>query len=234
MCGRFNADGERLDEKFIELTGSPFPGPSNRNTAPTEDAWVVRERDGERRAMRARWSLTPSWAKTKKLRYATFNARCETMRKSAIYREAFHRRRCVVPVTGFYEWSETRFGRMPHHVRRTDGTPLLLGGLWDRWRDREAGEWLLSFAIVTTPPHPGLAHLHDRQPLMLSEGGLEHWMDADAPMETLSAHFAPALPFDLTIDPVSRYVSDALNKGAQCVEPIGDGVRIEADILGAP
>ena len=91
MCGRFNADGERLDEKFIELTGSPFPGPSNHNTAPTEDAWVVRERDGEWRAMRARWSLTPSWAKAKKLRYATFNARCETMRKSTIYREAFHR-----------------------------------------------------------------------------------------------------------------------------------------------
>ena len=129
MCGRFNAGGERLDEKFIELTGRPFPGPTNHNTAPTEDAWVVRERDGEWQALRARWSLTLSWAKTKKLRYATFNARCESVVKSAIHREAFPRRRCLVPVAGFYEWSETRLGRTPQHVYRADGALLLLGGV---------------------------------------------------------------------------------------------------------
>lgn len=234
MCGRFNAAGERLDEKFIELTGKPFPGPDNHNTAPTEDAWVVRERNGQRQALQARWSLTPYWAKTKQLRYATFNARCETLHKSATYRDAFRRRRCVVPVAGFYEWGETRLGRMPHHLHRADGVPLLLGGVWDRWRDRATGEWLLSFAIVTTPPHPGLARLHDRQPLMLSESGLAHWMDADAPVETLCSHFARALRFDLAIDPVSSYVGNALNKGARCAEPIGDGVRIAADALGAP
>ena len=226
MCGRFNADGERLDDKFIDLTGEPFPGPSNHNTAPTEDAWVVCERDGAWRAMRARWSLTPAWAKTRKLRLSTFNARAETVHRSAIFRDAFRRRRCVVPVAGFYEWSATRLGRMPHHVHRADGTPLILGGLWDRWRDPDTGAWHKSFAIVTTPAHPELATLHDRQPLMLTDSALRPWLDAAAPTAALSAHFAPALPGDLAIDPVSSYVGNALHKGPRCADAVAAGVRI--------
>ncbi len=229
MCGRFNADAERLDEKLIELTGQPYPAPSNHNTAPTEDATLVRERDGAWQAMRARWSLTPHWAKTKKLRYATFNARCESVRDSAIYRDAFRRRRCVVPVAGYYEWSDTRLGRLPHYVHRADGAPLLLGGVWERWRDPQTSEWLTSFAIITTPPHPQLAYLHDRQPLMVWDDALADWMDAGAPTAAAYANFTPALPCDLAIDPVSSYVGNALNKGERCAEPVGDGVCVSAD-----
>lgn len=229
MCGRFNADRETLDEKFIELTGRPFPGATNHNTAPTEEAWVVRERRGERHAMAARWWLTPFWSKTSSPRLGGFNARCETLSTSRVFGEPFRRRRCVVPVSGFYEWSGAPAGRVPHYVRRLDETPLLLAGVWDRWREPASGAWLPGFAIVTVPAHDGLAHLHHRQPLMLWPGSASTWLDHSAPAHALGPLLQPALCEDLAVAPVSSWVGNTRNKGPRCAEAAGPAFRIAAD-----
>ena len=228
MCGRFNVVSDPLAEIFLQLTGEPFPGADNRNTAPTEPAWIVGESSEGRRATSARWWLTPYWSKTLATRYSMFNARCETLPTSPAFREPFRRRRCVVPVCGFYEWTRTPRGRIPYYVRPAGERPMLLGGIWDRWRDPANGEATVGFAVVTMPANRNLAFIHDRQPLMLSFDDACAWMDRRTPTEDLMAMFGPALPDALEAVPVSTHVNNARNKERLCTEPIGEAIPVEA------
>ena len=140
MCGRFNVTEDPLTEIFLDLVGQPFPGTENYNTAPTEDVWVIRDRDGTFESMQARWWLTPWWSKEPSTKYAMFNAKSETLAKSSAFKEPFQRRRCVVPVSGFYEWTKSPHGKMPHYIRPAADDGILLAGLWDRWRNRKTDE----------------------------------------------------------------------------------------------
>ena len=229
MCGRLNVVADPLVEIFVQLTGEQYPGADNRNAAPTEQVWIVREsRDAARRADAARWWLTPYWSKTLNTRYAMFNARAEGLPTSNAFGEPFRRRRCVVPVCGFYEWTRTRIGRMPYYVRPAGERPMLLAGVWDRWRDPATGAGSIGFAVVTTAATPGLAFLHDRQPRMLSFDEACAWMDGRTRQADLDAMLAPALPQALDVIPVSTHVNNARNKEPLCTEPIGDAIPVEA------
>ena len=145
MCGRFNVSTSPLSDLLLELIGMPHPGPDNVNTAPTETVVVLRINDaGKPELAPMRWWLTPYWSKTPKSKYSMFNAKSETADTSAAFREPLRRRRCVVPVSGFYEWVRRRAdasGRstrgMPYYIVPSRQGGLLLAGLWDRWRNRE-------------------------------------------------------------------------------------------------
>ena len=229
MCGRLNVVADPLYEIFVELTGEPYPGEDNRNAAPTEQVWIVgHSRDAARSARSARWWLTPYWSKTLSTRYAMFNARSETLPTSPAFREPFRRRRCVVPVCGFYEWTGAGRARMPYYVRPAGDRPMLLAGVWDRWRDPESGAASIGFAVVTTPANPNLAFVHHRQPLMLSRDDACAWMDRRTPTGDLTAMMRPALPDALAVVPVSTHINNARNKEPLCTEPIGEAIAVAA------
>ena len=229
MCGRLNVVADPLVEIFVELTGEPYPGEDNRNAAPTEQVWIVgHARDEACRATAARWWLTPYWSKTLSTRYAMFNARAEGLPTSKAFGQPFRRRRCVVPVCGFYEWTRVGRTRMPSYIRLADQRPMLLAGIWDRWRDPETGDASIGFAVVTTAAHRNLAFIHDRQPLMLSFEDAFAWTDRDTPTEELTAMFSSSLPGPLDVVPVSTHVNNARNKDPRCIEPIGEAITVEA------
>lgn len=241
MCGRFNVDDEGLDDAYQSLAGRRFPGASNHNTAPTESAWIIRaDGDGALTAAEAKWWLTPYWSQVPTPRYATFNARVETLTTSRTFREPFRRRRCVVPVSGFYEWRKRLqpglFGDdaddspsgsgQPYYVRPRRGA-MLLAGVWDRWR---RGETILdSFAVVTTEASEKLAFLHHRQPLLLAAADARVWLDAAVDSGELAGLLAPRVPVELLAAPVSRLVGDARNKDRRCTAPVGDAMVIASD-----
>ena len=232
MCGRFNAADDPLNQVFEELVGHPFPGETNHNTAPTETAWIIRHdapESEELEAVAAAWWLTPYWSKTAKPRYATFNARAETISTASSFREPFQRRRCLVPVCGYYEWQKDGRRRIPYYIRpRTGG--LLLAGVWDGWRSRDRTVTITSFAIVTTAVTNKLEFVHDRQPVMLSKDGARRWMSRDAQAPDLSALLEPRIPVDLTAVPVSAYVGDPRNKESRCLEPVAAALAIDSDV----
>ncbi|MEQ8859406.1 MAG: SOS response-associated peptidase [Pseudomonadales bacterium] len=235
MCGRFNVEADPLSRLLLELVRLPHPGPDNHNAAPTETIVVLRrDADGEPELVPMRWWLTPYWAKEPGTRYAMFNARSESVDRSRAFREPFLRRRCVVPVSGFYEWAKiqqpTSDGKrkLPYYIHPRALPGMLLAGIWDRWRDREDGAGLESFAILTTDASVGLEFVHDRQPVMLSFDGARRWLDPDADPESLKALLKSAIPVDLEAVPVSTYVNNARNKDARCVEPLSAPVVVAA------
>ena len=106
-----------------------------------------------------------------------FNARAETITTSPAFRDAFVRKRCLVPVDSFYEWKREGTVRQPYRVVRRDGRPLALAGLWAGWRDPATETVRRTFTIVTTTPNEALADLHDRMPVVISEDAWDRWLD---------------------------------------------------------
>jgi putative SOS response-associated peptidase YedK len=240
VCGRFNVESDPLSKLLLELVQLRHPGPDNHNAAPTESIVVLRvDRDGSPELVPMRWWLTPYWAKEPSSRYAMFNAKAETVDTTSAFREPFRRRRCVVPVSGFYEWARTEgrssdgMGKLPYYIRPHDLPGLLLAGVWDRWRNTATHEVLESFAILTTRAGKGLEFVHDRQPVMLSLADGRRWLDLGTPAEDLKAMLGAIIPVTLDAVPVSSYVNNARNKEARCIEPIGAPVTVAADGFAA-
>jgi putative SOS response-associated peptidase YedK len=226
VCGRFNITSDPLTVLLMELVGLPHPGPDNYNAAPTETIRVLRiGENGEPELVPMRWWLTPYWSDGPSTRYSMFNAKSETAHRSPAFREPFRKRRCVVPVSGFYEWTRQNNQKLPYYIRPHDQAGLLLAGLWDRWRNPEADEVLESFTILTVPAAPGMAFVHDRQPLMLSLEDARSWMDPE--QEDLQALIGSGLPMAVDAVPVSTHVNNARHKDARCVDPIGPPLAID-------
>ena len=234
MCGRFNVTSDPLAKLLLTLVNMPYEGEDNYNAAPTERIPVVRiapsgsHNEGAPELVPMRWWLTPYWAKEKTSKYSMFNAKSETAAKSPAFREPFRKRRCVVPVTGFYEWRREGGDKVPYMITSKDTQGLLIAGLWDQWRGEDSEDALLSFTVLTTAANPSLEFVHKRQPVMLSLSDARRWLDPDIATTDLDELFASAIPTPLDVIPVSTLVNNARHKDPSVAEPVGEPIRIEA------
>ncbi|XOV82549.1 MAG: SOS response-associated peptidase [bacterium] len=231
MCGRFNITSDPLARFLMAWVGVHYPGQDNFNLAPTETVHVLRlNADDEPEVVPMRWWLTPFWAKELSTKYSMFNAKSETAAKSPAFKTPYARRRCVVPVSGFYEWCRQNNQKLPYFIKAEQDPGLLLAGLWDSWRQPETDEELLSFTILTTAANPQLAFVHHRQPVLLNQNEARQWLDMHTPTAELEYLFASRLPVSLEVVPVSTHVNNARHKDARCAQPIGDSMLVASDV----
>lgn len=198
MCGRFALS---ILPHVLERTFGARPPedwPARWNIAPDSLILAVRaRRDGEgREAAPLRWGMLGPWMRDAKDPARQINARAETAAEKPMFRDSFAKGRCVIPADGFYEWRKQgkEAPSRPHFIRRRDGAPLALAGLW-RANRLESGEILQSCAILTTDAHPALRAIHHRMPAMLRDEALEAWLDpATRDPELLRAILLEPLP----------------------------------------
>lgn len=220
MCGRFTQQASWAEVHAfmqpIELSLPGEPITPAYNIAPSQPCWVLRPEGDALHALRMRWGLLPGWAKDPKVGYSTFNARAESMAEKPAFRSAFRARRCLVPVSGYYEWRGEGAQKQPWYIH-ADGAPLLcLAGLWEPPHP-QFGE-RPSVSIVTREAEGDLAALHHRAPLMLSpELGWE-WCNG-GPGEAAAISQAAAQPA-LRWHPVDRRVGNVRNQGAELIAPL--------------
>lgn len=224
MCGRYTLTRiEDLVEVF-ELDERPELLP-RYNVAPTQDAPVVRlARDGSRKLKMMHWGLIPYWSGPPDNPARMINARCETVDRRPAFREAFRRRRCLVPSDGFYEWKKTNGKRLPYHFALSGGGLFAFAGLWERWKDRDGGV-TESFAILTTDSNDRVAEVHDRMPVILAPERFAIWLDRDAPAGALRALMSPFPADGMTARAVSRLVNSPRNDSPACLAPPDGGAR---------
>jgi len=221
VCGRFSQQrpASELAEIFAAEPLADELGP-RFNIAPTDEAYVVVQRD-ERRAVAAyRWGLIPHWADSPKVASRMFNARSETLGRSPAFADALRRKRCLVPVDRFYEWRRLGARRQPFTIGRGDSRPLVIARLWSVWRDRSIDQVVRTFTIVTTGPNEQMAGLHDRMPVVLADDQWDRWLDPDADVGELQGLFEPTDDVLLRIDPVADLVNNVRNDGPELVRPI--------------
>jgi putative SOS response-associated peptidase YedK len=137
---------------------------------------------------------------------ATFNARAETAETKPFFRDAFKRTRCMIPMSGYFEWQATADGKQPWYFTAADGSPLLTAaGLWDEWKDRASGEQIKSCTMIITEPNDFVAEIHDRMPALLTEDQFAPWLSGEAGTEMLK----PAPNDYLQRWPVSKRVNSS-------------------------
>lgn len=165
----------------------------------------------------------PHWAKDPKIGASLTNARAETVAEKPSFRDAFARRRCLVPVDGFYEWHRPATGaKQPyafaHPANETGDRPLLaLGGLWESWRD-PAGQILRTVTLVTTVANGVMAPIHDRMPVILLQQDWAGWLGEQA--GDPAAMMRPCADGLLDHWPVSPAVGNIRNQGAELPLPV--------------
>jgi putative SOS response-associated peptidase YedK len=221
MCGRFTQQRPTSEIARIFEAEDLADDPGGRfNVAPTDEAAVVVERDGRRAVVRYRWGLVPSWVDPGRASRA-FNARAETVATSGLFRDAYRRRRCLVPVDGFYEWRREGAARRPVRIHDPEDRPLALAGLWTGRKDAGTGDWLRTFTIVTTRPNGFMEPIHDRMPVVIPPVDWATWLDPTArdPGE-LRALLEPREDLALAAYPVSTLVNSVRNDGPALILPL--------------
>jgi putative SOS response-associated peptidase YedK len=224
MCGRFTQAYTWSEiVAFLRLFTDATPNLRARyNIAPTTDIDVVIDRGNGRELVKMRWGMIPRWwKKSPKEMPATFNARAESVAEKPMFRDSFRSRRCIIPASGFYEWTGPKTDRQPLYFTSPSGEPLAFAGLWDRWRNPETGEDVNSCTIVVTDANLFMKDYHDRMPVVLADGDFDAWLSGKAGLEVLR----PA-PEDVL---KTWRVSKRVNRAPKLDEPDDDPTLIEAE-----
>ncbi len=204
MCGRFNSIASGAD--FAKSYDANFVFDeieSSFNVAPTSQVYVLwREPDGgesSRQLTVMRWGLVPSWSKDKTKAAGLINARCETLHEKPSFKNLLSKRRCIIPMQGFYEWSVIdNHGAKPikqaHYISRSDGKTMTVAGLWTNWVDPQSNSdiggsraVLSTCTIITTEANKKLSGIHHRMPVILEPSDVDRWVGSEtiAPVDLL-------------------------------------------------
>ena len=224
MCGRFarKSTQQVLADWFgVELEDMPWFAPSF-NVAPQSTQPVVRvsRNSGAREFSLMRWGLVPFWAKDAKFGYSTINARAEEAPTKPAYREAFKKRRCLVPADAFYEWK--RFDaktKQPYAIALKSGEPYAFAGLWESWRPKE-GDPLETFTILTTDPNELMQSIHNRMPVILEPRDYNRWLDSANPQTPPVDLLRPFPAEKMLAWPVTDRVGNVRNNDPELLESL--------------
>lgn len=218
MCGRFTII--LPPEVLAEIFGLPeLPRIEARyNIAPTQEVVVIRQNaEGMRQMVTMKWGLIPSWAKDPHIGNKLINARCESVHEKPAFRQAIRTRRCIIPASGFYDWTHTD-KKIPFYVSMADGSPMAFAGIWDSWKAPD-GSRLESFTILTTNANSLIAPIHDRMPVILHPAEFVLWLDRDiTEPEKLTRLYQPYPSDLLRAWPVSSVVNSPRNETPACIE----------------
>jgi putative SOS response-associated peptidase YedK len=231
MCGRFTLTYREHEQLAEELGVPPDQIPASEyrpryNVAPTDSHWIMRMRYEERNVLPAKWGLVNTWAKDAKRAAMQINARAETLRTANAFRDAFAKRRCVVPADGFFEWIGAGASRQPIWFHREDGHLILFAGLYESWQPQPE-QWQRTFTIITTEPNGVVLPIHDRMPVILEGDAIDEWLDpAEEDTERLMSLLRPARESLLVKQAVSQRVNSVKNDDPSCLEPVEQAQRL--------
>ncbi|TFL16997.1 SOS response-associated peptidase [Jannaschia formosa] len=219
MCGRYalTLPQDAMVQVFAAAPANDLPEGPRYNVCPTTQVPVVRA-GGERRALvPMRWGLIPHWYKTPTDGPLLFNARAETVAEKPAFRAACRERRCLIPASGFYEWTKTEDGtRLPWYFKPVEGDVLAFAGIWQDWGPERAP----TCAIITCAAGPTMSEVHHREPVTLAEADWPLWLGE---VEGKAAPLMRAAPEGrLARHRVGRAVNSNRAEGPELIEPLID------------
>jgi putative SOS response-associated peptidase YedK len=233
MCGRYVSATSATDiATFFDAAPPSVELETSYNVAPTNDVYGVIDLATGRAVRIFQWGLVPPWAKDTKIGSKMINARGETVAEKPSFRSALKRRRCLVPLTAFYEWQtipaeptlldatklKAKPTKQPNLIERIDGTPIVAAGLWETWRDKTDPDALPlnTLTLITVAANETMSVIHDRMPAILERANWAQWLDTtNGDVASLCGLLVPAANDILTLRPVSTLVNNVRNKGIE-------------------
>lgn len=221
MCGRFaiTLPDDAMARAFDAVPANDLPDPPRYNVCPTQPVATVTSRDGQRHLAPMRWGFLPHWFKSPTDGPLLINARAETIAEKPAFRTAARARRCLIPASGFYEWTKDAQGnRLPWYIHPSEGDMLVFAGVWQDW-ERD-GQAMRTCAIVTCAANATLSPIHHRMPVILAPDDWALWLGE-------AGHGAATLMRPAPDDALRAYrVDAAVNSnrasGPTLIEPLAD------------
>lgn len=232
MCGRTSlaVDPGVLSRRFDAKPATGVEIPQRYNIAPGDDLAAI-QNDAPEEIDMLEWGFIPAWADDPADVPTPINARSETAAEKPMFREAFKRRRCLVPADGFYEWAGQRGSKQPYRIERVDREPYAYAGLWETWTPLSDGEPRVTCTILTTDANEVVAEVHDRMPVMLEPHEEVTWLNGGS-VEDLQAVCDPYPAEELRAYPVSKRVNNPQNDSPDLLEEIDIGEQSGLDEFG--
>jgi len=221
MCGRFGQAYPSITLKDWYRAAAMPDFDSRYNIAPTTNIVVIREGEEGRTGSMMRWGLIPWWFKAPGKLPLLHNARSETVHEKKLFKASFHRQRCIVPASGFFEWQRMPSGRkQPFYISSRDGNPLSFAGIWDTATIKE-GEKIDTCAILTTDCNALMQPIHDRMPVVLARDEWDTWLNPlPQPDEVFLPLLKPFAPDLMQLWAVSPAVGNVANQGEGLISPV--------------
>lgn len=189
------------------------------NICPSQDILVVRAGAKGREGAVVRWGLIPAWAKDETIGNKLANARSETVHEKPSFRAALKKRRCLIPVNGFYEWRKAGAGKQPVFIHRKDGAPFAIAGLYEFWKGPDGP--VQTATLLTTAPNALMEPIHDRMPVIVAPRDYELWLDPGVQDgEALRHLYAPCPPDAFEAYEVGKAVNNPRNQGPELIAAV--------------
>lgn len=233
MCGRFvqtfswgdlQARLQEFGVVVLNVGEGVQEHPARYNIAPTQPVIVIHDNvdvQGDMKAELMRWGLVPAWVKDPREFSVLFNARSETILEKPSFRGGLRHHRCLIPASGYYEWTKAPDGsKQPHYITASDGQPIMFAGIYSTWMG-PSGEELDSTAIITTASNADVEHVHDRMPVMIAPENLKDWLDVREISEKEANKMLKQAPLGYLVShPVSKAVGSNRSEGPNLIEEI--------------
>ena len=219
MCGRFaiKIPSDAMSQLFAAQPVNNLPDVPNFNVCPTNFIHVITFNGLGRKLESLRWGFVPNWYRAVNAGPLLINARSETVSQKPAFANASRERRCLIPCSGFYEWSEDLKGnKIPWFLKRNDGAPLVFGGVWQEWGDESA--IVKTCAIVTTASNSKLSKIHHRLPLVLERSDWGFWLGEEG--HGASCLMMPTANDILTAYKVSNNINSNMSSGPDLMSPV--------------
>jgi putative SOS response-associated peptidase YedK len=222
MCGRAYETYSDEELYFRYLNKRP-PAPVDLvpvyNLCPTMNSPVLRVVDGDRHIDVMRWQLVPATEPAFTTRLSTINARSEGIFQSPLYRDLIVRQRCLVPLSGFFEWRKEGGIKRPFKIHLRDEPIMSVAGIWDTWRPGTP-DARHSFSIMTTAANEFMREIHNRMPVILGRSDEDAWLDPQIQEQKALLNLMKPCPSSwLNAAEVSTLVNSTKNNGPEVLQP---------------
>jgi len=223
MCGRFAGfSSVEMLQKHFPIHVADLQVQPNYNVAPTQEILAITRHEGKNHLLTFFWGLVPFWAKDVSIGSKLINARSETAASKPSFRNAFKKRRCLIPANGFYEWQKVKGKKQPMFLTLPDNSPFAFAGLWEIWDNKGKNEIAYrSCTILTREASESVRQIHHRMPVILKPEAFNTWLDPDNQnIDLLSDIIQKQIYTELRSVPVSKQVNSVRNNGPENIKPI--------------
>jgi putative SOS response-associated peptidase YedK len=226
MCGRITQKGGELPGLVTVMgaSDSRVKDPNDwvrYNGAPSQDFWIIRKhpKTGESQRDRMTCGLIPYWVKDTTGGRKPINAKAETIASLPSFRDAYAKRRCLLPIENFFEWRAIKGqkAKQPYAIAMKSGEPFAVAAIWENWRVPGTEQWMRTFAVVTCPANDLVSQIHDRMPVVIAPENYDRWLaNIEPDPRDLMVPF-PSEP--MHIWPISTRVNKPENDDPAILEP---------------
>lgn len=219
MCGRLAIHFTAEDLLHYFGIIPDFDLSPRYNIAYGEKIPVLLHNAGKLQGDMMEWGLIPAWAKAPTHQKIQYHARSETLAEKPAFRESFRTRRCVVPISSFYEWENKDSYKQPWNISIPDKSVMMVAAIWDEWKNPKNGKVKRGIAMVTVNPNETLATIHHRMPVVLTKEQMEIWLNPETTIEE-ALHSLQTYSGEMAVFPVTTELNSVRSEGKHLINKI--------------